>query len=99
MYQFNKLEELLKANGIEYEREDRRGGIDIGSIVYFFHQLRCPNCIGGRYVWDVIYANGSFGEEDGLLELYGTEMDEPLGYMTAEECLKVIKEKLAKEQE
>ena len=39
------------------------------------------------------------GDKVRLLELYGTEMDEPLGYMTAEECLKVIKEKLAKEQE
>lgn len=96
MDEFNKLEHLLIENNIEYEREDRVYKTDSR---FFYHQLRSPKIVGNGYVWDVIFANGSYGEEEGLLELYGTDMEEPLGYVSAKECLKVIKKKLAKEKE
>ena len=93
--EFNKLEELLKEEGIEYEREDREGAM---SDYFFWHQLRSPgNSIDGeKWKWDVIYGRCSFGQEVGALEMWGENMYEPEGYMTAEACLKKIKEILGK---
>lgn len=38
---------------------------------------------------------GSYGVEKGLIEFYDFK-EEPVGYLTAEECLKIVKEELKK---
>lgn len=95
--EFNKLEELLKGEGIEYEREDSEEAV-IANDHFFWHQLRSPdNAIyGEKWKWDVIYGRCSYGQEVGALEMWGENMDEPEGYMTAEACLRKIKEILGK---
>ena len=85
--EFNKLEELLRKNEIPFEREDEIGFMD-------FHQLRSIEMIGEKYVWDVICHFGSYGHEKGLLEIWGENMDEPEGFLSAEECLEKIKERI-----
>ena len=95
--EFNKLEELLKKEGIEYEREDREEDV-VATYDFFWHQLRSPGCAAGgeKWKWDVIYGRGSYGQEMGLLEMWGENMDEPEPYLTAETCLRKIKEILGK---
>lgn len=93
MDEFDKLEKLLISNSIVYEREDRTY---TEYMYFFYHQLRSQKTCGGAYIWDVIYATGSYGREKGLLELYGTDMEEPIGWLTAEQCLEII---IRKEQE
>lgn len=85
--EFNKIEELLKRAGIEYEREDNTlfGG------AFDHHQIHSPTYTAKW--WDqipgwfsIIWQRGSFGEEEGLLEIWCDSEEEPKGGLTAEEC-------------
>ena len=90
--EFDLLEDLLKKNDITYIREDR----DMDGL-FDFHQLRSGVRIDedeGGWTWDVICHRGSFGWTQGLLEMWGKNMDDPEGYLTAKECLKLIKERI-----
>ena len=87
--EFNKLEQMLKKAGILYERvDDVQGTAD---FVFEFHQLRHPEEYGDKWLWDVICNTGSYGSEEGLLELWGKDIMDPEGYLNAEECLDEIK--------
>lgn len=86
--ELNKLEGLLRDNNISYDREDDDG-------YYDFHQIRSPGRTGDSWTWDVVCNRGSYGWESGLLEMWGKNMDEPEGFLTAEECLKAIKKIIA----
>ena len=90
--EFNKLEEMLKNAGIEYEREDNVNGTP--DFKWEFHQLRCPEMTmpGEKWLWDVICNTGSYGYQSGLLELWGRNISEPEGWLRAEECFEKIKE-------
>lgn len=48
--------------------------------------------------WDAICHDGSYGHEDGLIEVMGlddgnTSYDDVIGYLTAEQVLKMVLEK------
>ena len=99
--ELDKLENYLKENDIEYERIDKgiSPGILMGAPDFVSggfgerHQICVPHK-GPDCDWDVICNYGSYGFEDGLLELMGTlvteeehEYDSVVGYLTAEDII------------
>lgn len=87
--ELDKLEEYLKKNNIPYKRVDegmRR------------HQILVPEEYPNAE-WDAICQLGSYGYEDGLLEIMGDLVDEEkdgdtvVGYLTAEDVVKRIEER------
>jgi len=100
--ELDKLEELLKADGIPYERldEDLTGRLSADAMKMlqekgfyckdFRHTVKIPNTKDKKL--SVICQYGSYGYEQGLLEAW-TGSGEPDGYMTAEDTMKWIKER------
>lgn len=83
--EMNKLEDYLKANGFEYQREDEDAEpMDKHQIIVFEDGVRS---------WDVVCHYGSYGSDEGLLEgmgdLFGPDVE---GYLTAEVVIKKIEE-------
>ena len=91
--EFDDLEKMLADEGIAYCREDTS---EFGCS---FHQLRADENPGDRWTWDVICFKGTFGYEQGLLEMWGKNMNDPEGYLTAKECFEKIKEIVENELE
>lgn len=83
MTELDKLEKYLKKNKYNYERIERTDEIDTHMIIVYEN---------GERVWDAICHEGSFGYEQGLLEIMGTivqdEEEEVEGYLTAKEIIK-----------
>lgn len=83
MNELDKLEVMLKANGIAYEKCRLNGGWQI--------------CVPNRETkeWDVVCHPFSYGHEQGLLELMGDSMltydedryDSVVGYLEAEDVI------------
>jgi len=93
--EFNRLEQMLKDDGITYEREDSESSTM--DYTWEFHQLRCPLEIGEKWVWDVVCSTGTYGYEKGLLEIWGKDLQEPEGWLRADECFEKIKAIIDKE--
>lgn len=78
--EMNKLAQGLVAKGITFTTKKYLGGMQI-----------VVNDENDNYLWDAICHCGSYGHEDGLIEIMGTpvqnEKDEVEGYLTAEEIL------------
>ena len=89
MSEMDVLEKMLIDAGIEYDREDIDN--DYAGYVYSFHQIRSKKSNGGKWKWDAICHKGSWGYEQGLLEVWGDYMNEPEGNLTAEEAFEKIK--------
>ena len=101
--ELNKLENYLKAKGIDYRREDSdnlfsaeewRILIDINGAKaepMDKHQLIVFD--NDRRSWDVICQRGSIGADEGLLEgmgdIFGNDVE---GYLTADDVVKRIEE-------
>lgn len=104
--EMNKLEDYLKANGFEYQREDQDNTLppeewrvireimgedakpmDKHQIIVFEDGVRS---------WDAICHRGSYGAENGLLEIMGDIVDENAvgdrveGWLTAAEVIERI---------
>lgn len=92
--EFNKFELMLKDAGIEYVRDDD-GNFDLLD----WHQIRSSeeeNWNRQQGWFSVICHFGSYGYDRGLLEFWGDFMNDPIGYLTAEECFEKLKEMLEK---
>lgn len=91
MSELDKLEQYLKDNGIGYSR------IDENADTWGRHQIIVFG-INSEKSWDAICQRGSYGFEQGLLEIYGDIVDEEkdgdsvCGWLTAEDVIKRIKE-------
>lgn len=78
--ELDKLESYLKEHKIPYQRIDKPGWgkVDLGMVRFYgpFAQMErhqiCVPCHGDDCEWDVTCDWGSWGAEDGLLELMGT---------------------------
>ena len=92
--ELNKLEQYCKDNGIPYKRNDKDSTIgifDIGDrhmiIVYKSEEDKKNN---NRW-FDAICQGGSYGGDEGLLEIYGgivqNEYDDVEGWLTADEII------------
>lgn len=88
MSELDKLEEYLKEKGIEYERIDNHPDFPNGG----WHQI-CVPCYEQEFrQWDAVCHAGSYGYEQGLLEIMGIICPDHdvLGYLTAEDVIKRI---------
>lgn len=92
MSELDKLESYLKSNNYEYVRIDERRPVPR-------HQIIVYDDYGDR-AWDAICHRGSYGYEDGLLEIMGSivdvekDGDSVAGWLTAEDVIN----RLAKEE-
>lgn len=86
MSELDKLEKYLKEHGYEYTREDVDGEpyTDVHQIVVYENSQR---------LWDAICHSGSFGYDQGLLEVmgdivwYDIDGDSVRGWLTAEDVI------------
>ena len=88
MSELDKLEQYLKDKGIRYER------IDQNTDTWGRHQIVVYDSEGNIW-WDAICNRGSYGFEEGLLEIYGKivkaeDGDSVVGWLTAEDVIKRI---------
>lgn len=74
-----KLAFGLRDRGIEFSTKSFFDGIQI---------------IVGDFDWDAICHSGSYGHENGLIEVMGLPQcqDDVIGYLTAEDVLKMVDE-------
>ena len=101
--ELNKLEEYLKERGIQYDRYDVEACVLNGYITLpEQHQICALVDEEGRWEWDAICQRGSYGAEEGLLEIYGKIVrpcgDSVEGYLTAEDVIDRIEEVYGKEE-
>lgn len=102
--QLNKVEQYLKDKNIHYEREDKEDKLAYIEVsdkhfpVYEqmeVHQICVPS--RERRKWDVICHRGSYGAEQGLLEIMGTIVrpcgDSVEGWLTADDVIARIEGK------
>lgn len=101
--EMNKLEDYLKANGFDYQREDQNNTFPpeewrvireiMGEDAEPMDKHQIIVFEDGVRSWDVICHLGSYGGDEGLLEgmgdLFGPDVD---GYLTAEDVIKKIEE-------
>ncbi len=83
--ELDKLEKYLKDHDIPYDRVDRYNPIDQ-------HQIVSPNFVNCK--WSTICHKGSYGYEDGLLEIMGSisRKKDVEGWLTAEDVIERIEE-------
>lgn len=99
MTELDKLEQYLKDNNIPYDREDRDAIYDNNGyeVLREFHQICVPSAYAAKRSvpgsWDAVCHKGSYGYELGLLEIYGSLVDEKkdgdsvAGWLTAEDVI------------
>lgn len=98
--QLNILERYLKEHGIKYERIDKEKLLDNEKRIaqMEIHQINALDDTGNK-LWDVIFHPGSYGYEQGKLELYGCLVDEGkdgdsvAGWLTAQDVIERIERK------
>lgn len=90
-YELNRLEDYLRKHGYIYKREDKELGPYMNR-----HQIVVYDS-NHRYLWDAICHFGSYGYEDGLLEVMGDvarrDSDRVEGWLTADEIIRRLEGK------
>ena len=81
-----KLAEMLDADGIHYNfvicEEEKFKYYQIHSLLMFDSYT---------YIWDAVIGEGTYGAEDGLLEVFGYDLDDVIGWLPADEAYEKIK--------
>lgn len=87
MSELDKLEQYLKDHRYRYERKDKESEYPDGK--FNWHQIRVYDHSGEIQEWDAICHYGSYGYEQGLLEIMGsiTGDSDVIGWLTAEEVI------------
>ena len=85
MSELDKLAKYLSENGYNFKRKDTNDSI------FPFHSVVVYD-ENGEYQWDAICHRGSYGYEQGLLEIMGTIVDENAGdsvegWLTAQDII------------
>lgn len=89
--QFESLCDKLREKGIEFEAVSRLGGKSLAIPSYAEYSMEHD---GNRTV-SVICFDGSYGSDDGLLEIYAAGLNEGVeGYLTAEQAFEYIEDTL-----
>lgn len=100
--ELNKLEEYLKKHGIKYTRRDEEHTFPVSidgeekDVTIDKHQIVAidPKKV---QLWDVICHYGSYGADQGLLEIAGDIVEEGegevVGFLTADDVIKRIERK------
>lgn len=95
MSELDILAQYLKKRNIPFERYDCDKIFTLDDD-YTFHLDRHQICVPSQKypLWDAICQQGSYGYEDGLLEIYGdiveTGGDVVEGYLTAQDVIERI---------
>lgn len=89
------LEKWLIENHYDYTRTDET---NIAGTAYEAHQIIVYKIDNRVRSWDAIYSTGSYGYEDGLLEIYGDIVDPDAGdsvegWLTANDIIKRLERK------
>lgn len=94
--ELNKLEKYLRGKHIPYERIDQDQILDQYGLARQLerHQICVPDA-NYPWSWDVICNWGSYGYEEGLLEIKGSivsenDGDSVAGYLTADDVIRRI---------
>jgi len=58
----------------------------------------CLHVRKGEVTYSFLLTQWSYGSEEGLIEFYDF-VEEPTGYLTADECMEIIKQRLHVEEE
>lgn len=97
MTELDKLEQYLKENNIPYERYEVERKWECEELTYVMdrHQICVPKD-GDDCLWDAICQRGSYGYDDGLLEIYGCIVpnnghESVEGWLTANDVIERIK--------
>jgi hypothetical protein len=90
MSEMEKLEKYLKEKGYKYDRKQEQWGYyNINQIIVYDKE--------GKRQWDAICHRGSYGYEQGLLEIMGSIVkpggDRVEGWLTAEDIIKRLEGK------
>lgn len=100
--QLDKVEQYLIDNDIPYERFDNEDEPISPQMPYCLvrlerHQICVPGNSAQIREWDVICQRGSYGAEEGLLEIMGTIVrpcgDSVEGWLSADDVIERIEEK------
>lgn len=98
MSELDILAQYLKKRNIPFERYDCDKIFTLDDD-YTFHLDRHQICVPSQKypLWDAICQQGSYGYEDGLLEIYGdiveTGGDVVEGYLTAQDVIERIEKR------
>lgn len=92
--ELNKLEEYLQKHEIKYLRFDQDEVLTEDGVIdkMMRHQLVILDK-NGRVLWDAICHKGSYGHEQGLLEVMGSTVvlpsdgDSVAGFLTAQDVI------------
>lgn len=97
MSELDKLERWLGENGHRFGYYTIRDDFDADYTRVNKHQIKVMNK-DGEYLWDAICHYGSYGYEQGLLEIAGNlvEGGGVEGWLTAEDVIRKIEEKEGK---
>lgn len=82
--EIQRLRDFLDENSIGYEVKDW------GKSSSGFWEGYNLHVINGDIRYSFLLSKGSYGREKGLIEFYNFN-EEPTGYLTADECMKIIK--------
>lgn len=81
-----RLAEKLDTDGIHYNfvvcEDEKFNFYQIHSLLLFDSYT---------YIWDAIIGDGTYGAEDGLLEVFGYNLDDVIGWLPADEAYEKIK--------
>ena len=96
--ELDKLEQYLKSKNINYERIDKEDKPLDDEHQYAFVEFEQHQIIvfeNGERKWDAICHRGSYGAEEGLLEIYGsivplTASDTVEGWLTADDIIRRV---------
>lgn len=99
--EMNKLEMYLDSKKIRYERTDTEKRYNMGDFEYDYdiHQIIVGRKSENEWDWDAICQRGSYGCEEGYLEIMGTlvnpktDGDSVVGWLTAEDVIARIEAK------
>lgn len=90
------LEKWLIENNYDYTRTDET---NIENTTLEAHQIIVYKMVNDNRVrsWDAIYSHGSYGYEEGLLEIYGDIVDPDAGdsvegWLTANDIIKRLEQ-------
>lgn len=81
MTELEKLKKYLDENGIRNEWNSVLSDMDQIIVYDPKHETR---------LWDVVSHYGSYGGDRGLLEIYGSLCTDVIGWLTADDVIKII---------
>ena len=102
MSEMDKLDKYLAEHGYKYTRSQKKGNFGFSGLILDNEYERNQIIVYGENderLWDAICHYGSYGYEQGLIEVMGKDVvspdieDEVEGWLTADDIIKRLEEK------